>query len=130
MMRERGSNLLEMAVVFPVLVILLAGMIDLGRGFHDYIMITGALREGARFGASFPSQYTLIEDRIVQRASESGITLLRGNITIDRIYGTGNDEAIRTTAMYQMSTILGGVLGFNTLTIRSYAEMPVIDPNR
>lgn len=124
---ERGSNLVEMAIVLPVLLMLVAGVADIGRGFHDYIILTGALRDAARFGASFPSQEELIKDRILLRATESGVTLLRGNVDVDRIYGTGNDQAIRVTARHQMNLILGGILGFNSLTISSYAEMPVVD---
>ena len=128
--KERGSNLLEMAVVFPILLLLLAGVADIGRGFHSYIMLTGALRDGARFAANFPSQQTLIEDRILLRATESGIGLLRSDVTVTRIYGAGADQAIRVSAAHQMSLILGSLLGFNSITIRSFAEMPVADPDR
>ena len=128
--KERGSNLLEMAIVFPVLLLLLAGVADVGRGFHAYILITGALRDGARYAAQFPSQHALIEDRILLRASESGITLLRSNIGVTRIYGVGADQAMRVTAAHPMNLILGSLLGFSSITIRSYAEMPVVDPER
>lgn len=127
---ERGSNLLEIAIVMPVLVLLLAGVADVGRAFRDYIILTGASREGARFGANFPSQQTLIQDLTVTRAGDAGVTLTRGNVAVVRIKGIGSDEAIRVTITHQMSTILGGVIGVNTLTLRSFTEMPVLDPSK
>ena len=39
---ERGSNLVEFAIVLPLLVLILAGMADVGRAFNDYIVITNA----------------------------------------------------------------------------------------
>jgi Flp pilus assembly protein TadG len=51
---ERGSNLVEFALVAPVLVFLLIGIADVGRAFYDYISITNAVREGARYAARHP----------------------------------------------------------------------------
>ena len=45
---ERGSNLVEFALVLPLLVLILAGMADIGRAFNSYMVITNAAREGAR----------------------------------------------------------------------------------
>lgn len=43
--------MVEMAFVVPVLVLLLAGMLDMGRVMHDALTITYAAREGARAAA-------------------------------------------------------------------------------
>ena len=51
---ERGSNLVEFALVAPVLVFLLIGIADVGRAFYDYISITNAVREGARYATRHP----------------------------------------------------------------------------
>jgi Flp pilus assembly protein TadG len=45
---ERGSNLVEFALVLPLLVLILAGMADVGRAFNSYMVITNGAREGAR----------------------------------------------------------------------------------
>ena len=45
---ERGANLVEFAIVLPLLVLILAGLADLGRAFYNYMVITNAAREGAR----------------------------------------------------------------------------------
>ena len=53
--RERGQSLVETAIVFPILLLLLAAVVDFGRAFDAYIVLTNAAREGARYGAIHPS---------------------------------------------------------------------------
>lgn len=45
---DRGQAMAEMAIVLPILLLLLMSMVDLGRIFHSYMVITNASREGAR----------------------------------------------------------------------------------
>ena len=46
--RERGQGLVEFALVFPVFILLLLGIFDLGRAVYAYNTIGDAAREGAR----------------------------------------------------------------------------------
>ncbi|TYP53769.1 TadE/TadG family type IV pilus assembly protein [Thermosediminibacter litoriperuensis] len=48
---QRGQAVVEFALVLPVLVLILFGILEFGRIFHSYIVITNAAREGARLGA-------------------------------------------------------------------------------
>lgn len=50
--RERGQSMLEMALITPVLILILAALVELGMLLNNYITILDAGREGARFGAS------------------------------------------------------------------------------
>ncbi len=45
---QRGAELLEFALVMPLLLVLTAGIIDFGLLFRDYEVVTNAAREGAR----------------------------------------------------------------------------------
>src|SRR3972149_4234930 len=47
----RGQSLVEFALVIPILLILVFGIIDFGMGLRSYISLTNATREGARFAA-------------------------------------------------------------------------------
>ena len=47
----RGQSLVEFALILPVLVILVLGIVDFGMGLRSYISLTNATREGARFAA-------------------------------------------------------------------------------
>ena len=49
-----GQSLAEFAITLPVLLLLLLGVLDLGRLFFAYIAVNNAAREGARYGAEFP----------------------------------------------------------------------------
>jgi Flp pilus assembly protein TadG len=48
---ESGSSLLEFAIVLPVLLVLLIGLIDLGRAAYFGILTANAARAGAQYGA-------------------------------------------------------------------------------
>lgn len=49
---ERGTAMVEMAIVLPIIILFFLGMIDFGRAIFLYNNLTNAAREGARFGAS------------------------------------------------------------------------------
>lgn len=46
--RDGGAALLEMALVLPILVMLLMGIIEFGRAYNTMVSIQSAAREGAR----------------------------------------------------------------------------------
>lgn len=48
---DRGAAAVEMAVVMPLLLLLVCGIIDLGRMFNVQITLSAAAREGARWAA-------------------------------------------------------------------------------
>ena len=45
---ERGAVAIEMAIVLPLLLLTLGGIVDFGRMFFTQVVITNAAREGAR----------------------------------------------------------------------------------
>lgn len=46
--RERGASIVEFAIVLPLLLLLIGGMVDFGRLFYTEVMLTNAAREGTR----------------------------------------------------------------------------------
>ena len=48
--RDRGSVAVEFALVLPVLLLIVFGIIDFGRALNAQIELTGAAREGAQAG--------------------------------------------------------------------------------
>lgn len=48
---ERGAAAIEFALILPILVVLVFGVIEFGRVFNAQISITNAAREGARYMA-------------------------------------------------------------------------------
>jgi len=49
--RDRGAAMVEFALLLPLLLLLLFGIIDFGRALNAQITITQAAREGARLAA-------------------------------------------------------------------------------
>ena len=53
--RDSGASAVEFAIILPLLVLLLFGIIELTFALYDKAMITNASREGARVGIVFRS---------------------------------------------------------------------------
>ena len=45
---ERGQSLVEFTMILPILLILLFALVDFGRAFYTWMLVTNAAREGAR----------------------------------------------------------------------------------
>jgi len=71
---ERGSELIELAIVLPILLLCFAAIVDFGFLFQRYETITNAAREGARL-ASLPN-YTVadVQGRIANYMAASGLS--------------------------------------------------------
>lgn len=48
---DRGAAAVEFALVLPILVVLVFGVVDFGRALFAYNYLTSAVREGGRFAA-------------------------------------------------------------------------------
>lgn len=47
--REDGSSIIELAIVFPILLVLFVGIAELGRLFYTYTTLAKATKVGARY---------------------------------------------------------------------------------
>ena len=125
---ERGQGLVEMALIVPVLLLMVAGLVDFGRAFRGYIVVTNAAREGARYASLFPHYEAGIVSATIQAAADVGESLDESNVAIDGL-GASAGETIRVTVTYQLSTILGSIIGASELTISSSTAMVVFGPD-
>ena len=50
--REKAQTMVEFALVFPIVLLITYGLIEFGRMVFIYSAVTGAAREGARYGAA------------------------------------------------------------------------------
>nr|HID14134.1 hypothetical protein [Anaerolineae bacterium] len=53
-----GQSMLEMAILLPALILLIAGMVEVGAYAVSYLTLLDATREAARFGASLDPELT------------------------------------------------------------------------
>jgi Flp pilus assembly protein TadG len=71
---ERGAELIEFALILPLIIILLMGIFDFGLAFQRYEVITNAAREGARLG-SLQASYAVtdIQSRVNAYCAAAGL---------------------------------------------------------
>src|SRR4030042_293998 len=79
---QRGQSMLEFALILPLMVLIIAGIFDLGRAFYGSITITNAAREGARYGSLHSNDFLGMKTASINEAQNSGITITPGDITI------------------------------------------------
>jgi Flp pilus assembly protein TadG len=125
---QRGQSPVEMAVVVPILLILLAAIIDTGRAFDAYIVLTNASREGARFASlanpiSEPEIKKLVYDDVI--GSGTNISSLANFTTTNvAILAPDDSEAVTVTVTYTLDLWFGGLVGLNTFPLGHTAIMP------
>ena len=63
---ERGSALVEFALSLPLMLVVIAGIVDFGFVFQRYEVITNAAREGARLASlpEYQANTAMIQDRV------------------------------------------------------------------
>ena len=84
--REAGATIVEFALVLPLLLILIVGLIDFGRMGFVEVSITSASREGARLSSFYPSGPTNNQEitTLVEAAAPGAASMaqLNGNGTL------------------------------------------------
>lgn len=79
---SQGQSMVEFALALPLLVLIVAGLFDLGRAFFASITITNAARVGARYGTLYPDDSQGTCDSTKFEATSSGIVIEYSDITI------------------------------------------------
>lgn len=100
---SKGQSIVETALVLPILLLILTGIIDFGFLFNNYIMILNASREGARCAAIGCSDAE-IDDIVGNAAAMLDETKLTMVINPDESMRKKGDE-ITVTIRYQYSPI-------------------------
>ena len=119
-----AQELVELAILFPLLMLIAFGVLDLGRLFHSSITITNAAREGARFGTFDPSDLGGIVAATRAEAQSSGIDLSGSTITVSCPDGAcGSGLPVRVTIQYPFQLVMGMVFLNPNLTLGGEAEM-------
>lgn len=67
---ERGQSFVELALFLTLLLIILAGVVDLGRAFYTYLTLRDASQEGASYASVCPTDISGMEARARGSSSE------------------------------------------------------------
>jgi TadE-like protein len=72
---ERGAELIEFALVFPVLLLLVLGMVEFGFLFQRYEVLTNAAREGARIAVLPGYSFDDVKARVCNYVEGGGVPI-------------------------------------------------------
>lgn len=118
--QEHGISLVEFALILPLFLLLLLGMVDLGQGFNRYLSMLNATREGAIWLVRHPADIAGMEARIANEIQQSGLTL--DNMVVTRTPQKGayvSGDLITVTLEYRYSLMFGALTRIPTLTLHT-----------
>ena len=106
---ERGAELIEFAIVAPILVFIIAGIIDFGMMFRTYEAVTNAAREGARVGVLPGYADVDVQNRVDSYLAASGLsgthTTAVQNVAVATTAGTFTARAVTLNYTYQFAVL-------------------------
>lgn len=79
---DRGAELIELAIVLPILLVVFAAIVDFGMLFQRYEVITNSAREGARIGVLPGYSATDVQSRVANYLDSSGLDSTAATITV------------------------------------------------
>ncbi len=136
---DTGQSLVEFAMVLPLFLVLLFALVDFGRAFYGWLVITNAAREGARAGAVAPHKddWPIMQTAIYKSmcnpypgscsVSPSKLTLTSTGVNGAR----GNQISVQINYAFTYATPIGSIIklvpggggGLATPVISAYAAM-------
>ena len=135
--RRDGAAAVEMALVLPVFLTLLFGMVESGRAMMMSQVIVNASREGARVAASDGATNAAVETTVESYLQQSlGLTGADMTVTITVTPGPGNPDpannvanaspgdkcTVQTEVPYSNLAIFGGRI-LDGATLRGFCSM-------
>ena len=136
---EKGQSLVEMTVGFVVLIMILSGLLDLGRIYFVYIALEDGAGEGAVYLSINPACRTAADgaacanpnnaDYRARNAGKQFVDWTAANVIIDRtsVYGVGDPVSVTVEYSFPLLTpIMPQITGVNPLTLRVTADQTII----
>jgi Flp pilus assembly protein TadG len=145
--RTRAQSMVEFALILPLLVAVLFGIIELGVLLNIYIGVTNSAREAARAGAIYQVNTALVTASDATAADSQRLLYISQvitdtlNPTIDpvtgltvnvsyspasplstNLYRSGDTVSVQLSHVHQL---FFGVLGRNTITIQATSAMRI-----
>lgn len=121
--RARAATVVEFAVVLPVLLTILFGIIEYGWVFMVRQTLQNAAREGCRIAVLSTSlePYTNVTDRVAQVMSPTGLT----SFTVSMTHASDGDptESVTVRVPYTDVSLMGGFFGSHASEIAGTCSM-------
>jgi Flp pilus assembly protein TadG len=126
---DSGQTLVEFSLILPIMLLMLFALVDFGRGFYTWLVLTNAAREGARVGA-VQQPIDVITAKVKDTASGLDTTDPPLTITVTNPQGArGESVTVDLTYNFTFVTPVGGILNIvsggnlTAPTITSHASM-------
>lgn len=137
--RTTGAELIEFALVLPMLLLVIVGIFDFGFMFRDFGVITNAAREGARIGVLAGYSTTDVQARAGSYMTAAGLDTAQATTAVAvedlAVGGTSTVKVVRVTVTYPHSfSFLGPIAGlvggsFGSVSLRAVSTMRVEAPS-
>jgi len=125
---RRGQALAEFALVLPLILLFIAGIVEMGRAWNIKQAVTDAAREGARYAVVQDDDITTtddvkakIEERLLLAAIDSADIQFSGDFHV-----AGSETTVTVSAQHRMAligTLLHWAGGPAVVTISTQATM-------
>ena len=118
---ERGQGLIELAIALPALLLLLMGMLDVGRVYWTLVSLKDAVAEGALYAASYPTQTTQIKERAAE-SSNMLVALSPDLFSVEYVAPPTAGQTVTVTVAYTLellNPVITAIVPGATLTIRA-----------
>ncbi len=96
---KKGQTMVEFALILPLLLFILFGLIEFGRLFFIYSNLFNAAREGSRYGITSPRDY----NGIALKTRESIVAVPTGNVYVWVWYDQGPGDSKQITNPEQVA---------------------------
>jgi len=131
----RAQDLVEFALIFPVLMLFIFGIVDFGRAFHVLIAISNAAREGARYGIgpgmdrNDPLLFIPLDNEIkaaaVQEAGNFNLKLAATDVTVSCPNTCIEEQNLRVVVNYTFTPIFDILIPGSGITFVRDMEMMI-----
>jgi len=128
--REGGQAIVEFAVILPVFLLMVLGMIDLARAWNAKQVITDAAREGARWGVvrEPPVDAAFINGVIADALNAAGFDASQATITLTPADAAGARGTVFSVNVqypytFEFMGIFMSLVGGNTIQLESQIAM-------
>lgn len=127
---EQGQDLVEYALILPLFMLLVLGIVEFGILFFNYNTVANAAREGARVGivpASAACNQACVDAKVVTaaKALTKGLNVAALTVTVTH----PSAKTTRVTVSYATRLItapmIAAVGGNGTITLQSAATMQI-----
>lgn len=123
---ERGQAMVEFALVLPVLILLLCGIIDFGWIFSQKIAANNACREAARYTAIHVFDSSVNNDQTDAAAIVTQSAPYLASPTVTLTYPDSDSISISVSASVPVLTgVTSTVLGSSHVTIHAESTMKI-----